>query len=89
MVQKKLDQDNQKLQGAHAERTRLVAAVGYGNAKESDVTHAEEQIHNITIRIEGLAPILTQHRARIDELQSEIRRREDVAKLHAKKNSRT
>lgn len=85
-VQRKLDQDNQKLQAARTERARLVAAVGHGNGKESDVTRAEEQIHNITIRIEGLAPILTQHRARIDELHAEIHRRQaDAAKAAREK----
>ena len=78
-VQKKLDQDTHKLQTARAERTRIVAAIPHGRADESEVPKIEAEIHRFEVLVEGNAPILTQHRARIDELRTEIHRRQTEA----------
>lgn len=80
-VQKKLDQDNQKLQAAKDQRAHFVAAIRDGRASDSDVVKAEAEIHRIEILIEsqGNASILAKHRAHIDELRTEINRRQDVA----------
>jgi len=78
-VQKKLDQDNQKLQAARAERTRIVQAIPHGRAQESDVPKIEAEIRRLEVLIEGNTPILAQHRGQIDELRTEIHRRQAVA----------
>ena len=78
-VQKKIEGDKEKLRAANTEKARLVAGVGHGTAKESEVVRVEEQIHAITIRLEGSAPILQQHSAHIDELRTEIHRRQAAA----------
>lgn len=78
-VQKKLDQDKQKLQAARVERTRLVSAIPHGRADERDVPKIETEIRRFEVLIEGNTPVLAQHRAHIDELRTEVHRRQGEA----------
>ncbi len=87
-IKKKIADDTRGLEAALAERERVTDGIALGTAKESEAPPIKAEIERITLRIEGNNRLLKTKSARINELGTEIARRQ--AKLrpsHDRTNS--
>lgn len=87
-LRERLASEQKKLDGAVAERSRVVDAIERGETgKQSDLSRAKEAVEEIEIRIGGLRKNVAPIEAKIAELTAESQRRQVAAAKVARENA--